>query len=83
MAKRSKIEEKINIVYLDGLIYEVNVDGTARVSKVDDIDKFVRIADEVEDEEGRVYKVTEIGDEAFSACDTLETVEIPDGIIRL
>ncbi len=83
MAKRSKIEEKINIVYLDGLIYEVNVDGTARVSKVDDIDKFVRIADEVEDEEGRVYKVTEIGDEAFSACDILETVEIPDGIIKI
>ncbi len=73
--------DKYRIKY-NGVIYLINGDGTATVSRhyEHDIESYVKIEREVRDELGRVCRVKKVGESAFSSCNNLKIVEISEGI---
>ena len=65
-----------------GLTYTLNNDGTATVSGCDRTVTSIKIPSNVESN-GQTYTVTSIGDDAFSMCPGLTSVDIPDGVTSI
>ena len=65
-----------------GLTYTLNNDGTATVSGCDRTVTSIKIPSNVESN-GQTYTVTSIGNHAFSLCEGLTSVTIPDSVTSI